>query len=137
MFIAELFTIARTGKQPKCPSIEESIKKRCGPYVKGFAGGSDGKESAYNAEHPALIPGSGKSSGEGKGNPLQYSCPEKSMDGGAWQATGHGATKEFTHIYMIECYSAMKKNEIISFVTTWIDLEIVILSEVSQTERQI
>ena len=59
------------------------------------------------------------------------------MDGGAWQATGHGATKEFTHIYMIECYSAMKKNEIISFVTTWIDLEIVILSEVSQTERQI
>ena len=87
MFIAELFTIARTGKQPKCPSIEESIKKRCGPYVKGFAGGSDGKESAYNAEHPALIPGSGKSSGEGNGNPLQYSFLENPTDRGALRAT--------------------------------------------------
>jgi len=40
------------------------------------------------------IPGSGRSPGEGNGNPLQYSCLENPMDRGAWQATVHGATKE-------------------------------------------
>ena len=47
-------------------------------------GGSDGKLSAYNGGDPDSIPGSEKSSGEGNGNPLQYSCPENPMDGGAW-----------------------------------------------------
>ena len=47
-------------------------------------GGSDGKASAYNAGDPGLIPGSGRSSGEGNGNPLQYSCLKNPMDGGAW-----------------------------------------------------
>ena len=41
---------------------------------------SDGKASAYNAEDPGSIPGSGRSSGEGNGNPLQYSCLENPMD---------------------------------------------------------
>ena len=49
-----------------------------------FPGGSDGKASAYNAEGLGLIPGSGRSSGEGNGNPLQYSCLENPMDGGVW-----------------------------------------------------
>ena len=40
----------------------------------GFPGGSDGKESAFNTGDPGLIPGSGRSSGEGNGNPVQYSC---------------------------------------------------------------
>ena len=48
-----------------------------------FPGGSDGKASAYNAGHPASIPGPGKS-GEENGNPLQYSCLENPMDRGAW-----------------------------------------------------
>ena len=48
----------------------------------GFLGGSDGKASACNAGHPGLIPGLGRSPGEGNGNPLQYSCLENSMDGG-------------------------------------------------------
>ena len=43
-------------------------------------GGSDGKASACNAGDPGLIPGSGRSPGEGNGNPLQYSCLENSMD---------------------------------------------------------
>ena len=70
MFIAALFTIARTWKQPKCPSMEEWIKKIC-------------------------------------------------------------------YIYTMEYYSAIKKNEIMPFAVTWMDLEIVILSEVRQRKTNI
>ena len=49
-----------------------------------FPGGSDSKASAYNAGDPGSIPGSGRSPGEGNGNPLHYSCLENSMDRGAW-----------------------------------------------------
>ena len=55
-------------------------------YLWGFLGSSDSKESACNAGDTGLIPGSGKFSGEGIDNPLQYSCLEKSMDRGAWWA---------------------------------------------------
>ena len=47
-------------------------------------GGSDGKASACNVGDPGSIPGSGRSAGEGSGTPLQYSCLENPMDGGAW-----------------------------------------------------
>ena len=70
MFIAPLITMARTWKQPKCPSTEEWIK-------------------------------------------------------------------EMWHIYTMEYYSAIKKSEIMPFVATWIDLEIVILTEVSQRKKNI
>ena len=49
-----------------------------------FPGGSEGKASAYNARDLGLIPGLGRFPGEGKGNPLQYSCLENLMEGGAW-----------------------------------------------------
>ena len=64
--------------------------------TEGFPGGSNGKESAYNARDPGSIPGSRRSPGEGNGNPLQYSCLENSMDRGAWQVTVHGVTKSWT-----------------------------------------
>ena len=57
-------------------------------------GGSYGKESACNAGHPRSIPGSGRSPGEGNGNPLQYSCLENPMNRGDWRATVHGVAKE-------------------------------------------
>ena len=59
----------------------------------GFLGGSDCKESACRERDPGLINGSGRSPGEGNGNPLQYSCLENSMDRATWQATGHGISR--------------------------------------------
>ena len=53
------------------------------PY-RASPGGSDGKVSAYDVGDPSLIPRLGRSSGEGKGTPLQYSCLENPKDGGAW-----------------------------------------------------
>ena len=47
-------------------------------------GASDGKASAYNVGDPGSIPGSGRSPGEGNGNPFQYSCLENPMDRGSW-----------------------------------------------------
>ena len=61
-----------------------------------FPGGSDGKGSACNAGDPGLIPESGKSPGEGNGNPLEYPGLENSMDRGAWRATVHGVTESQT-----------------------------------------
>ena len=49
----------------------------------GFPGGSECKASACNAGDLGSIPGSGRSPGEGNGNPFQYSCLENAMDGGA------------------------------------------------------
>jgi len=64
---------------------------------RGFSGGSDSKESVCNAGVIGSIPGLGRSSGEGKGNPLQYSCLENLMDRGAWQAIVHGVTRNRHH----------------------------------------
>ena len=71
---------------PTCPRQTLSLNL-------GFPGGSDGKESTCNAGDLGSIPGSGRSPGEGKGYPLQYSGLENSMDRGAWQATVRGVAK--------------------------------------------
>ena len=62
----------------------------------GFPGGSDGKESACSAGDLGSVSGLGRSPGEVNGNPLQYSCLEKSMGREAWQATLHGVAKNQT-----------------------------------------
>ena len=54
------------------------------------------KASACNAGDLGLIPGLGRSPGEGNGNPLQYSCLENPMDGGAWQAPVHRVAESST-----------------------------------------
>ena len=61
-----------------------------------FPGGSDVKVSAYSVGALSSIPGLGRSPEEGNGNPLQYSCQENPMDGGALWATVHGVTKSQT-----------------------------------------
>ena len=63
-----------------------------------FPGASGDKESAYNAEDPGSISGSGRSLGEGNDCPLQYSCLENSMDRGAGWAKVHGVTKSRTQL---------------------------------------
>ena len=57
---------------------------------------------AGDAKGAGLIPGLGRSPGEGNGNPLQYSCLENSMDRGAWRAIIHGAVTEHTHLYALD-----------------------------------
>ena len=62
----------------------------------GFPVGSVGKESACIAEDLGLIPGLGRSPGEGNGNPFQYSCLENPIDRGGWWVTAHGVRKSQT-----------------------------------------
>ena len=73
-----------------CPEVQRQkayFAVTCGitlRHTKDFPGSSDGKASVYNAGDLGLIPGLGRSSGEGNGNPLQYYCLENPMDRGAW-----------------------------------------------------
>ena len=61
--------------------------------MKGFPGDLAGKKSACSAGDLGLIPGLGRSPGEGRGNPFQHSCLENSIDKGAWRATVHRVSK--------------------------------------------
>ena len=64
----------------------------------GFPGGSDGKESACNAEDLGLIPGLGRSPGESTGYPIQYSDLENFMDRGVWQVIVQGITESYNTV---------------------------------------
>ena len=66
--------------------------------MSGFPGGLEVKASACNAGDPGSIPGSGRSPGEGNGNPLQCSCLGNPMDAGAWWPTVHGVAKSQTRL---------------------------------------
>ena len=66
--------------------------------VLDFPGGSDDKVSAYNKGDPGSIPGSGRSPGEGNGDPLQFPCLENPMDRRAWWAAVHGVAKSWTQL---------------------------------------
>ena len=106
-----------------------------------------GSADARDARDSGSIPGSGRSSGVGNGNPLQYSCLENSMNRGAWRATDHRVAKSWTQLhnwmtehpsisrnkqtatptkknlsYMIKIYglyNEKSKNGYIDFVTQW------------------
>ena len=83
-----------------------SVWKEVGTQ-RGFPGGSGGKESACNAEDPTSIPESGRSPGEGNGNPLQYSCLENSTDRGTWWASVHSVTKSRTWLKDYQFHSTL------------------------------
>ena len=71
-------------------------QKLVGSIVPASLVAQTAKTSACNAGDQGLIPGSGRSPGEGNGNPLQYPCLENSMDGGTSLATVHGVAKSRT-----------------------------------------
>ena len=68
------------------------------PACSGFPASSVVQNLPANTRDLGLIPGSGRSPGEGNGNPFQYSRPENPMDGGAWRATIHAASKSHDFI---------------------------------------
>ena len=82
--------------------------------MRGFPGGSDGKKPACNVGDPGSIPGSGKSPGEGNGNPLLYFGLENFIARGTWQATVHDHKKSDTterlNCIDIMCIKEIKKN---------------------------
>ena len=79
----------------------------------GFPGGSEVKVSACNAGDLDSIPGSGRSPGEGNGNPLQYSCLENPVDGRDWKAAVHSVAKSWTRLsdFTFLSLSQSKTNE--------------------------
>ena len=84
-------------------TLEQQLLDSCTRFPhSGFPAGLEGKASACNVGDPdsiqdvGSIPGSGRSPGEGNGNPLQYSCLKNPLDSGAWQATIHGVTNSWT-----------------------------------------
>ena len=97
-----------------------------------FPGGSDGKESTHDAEHPGSTPGSGRSPGKGNGNPLQYSCLEDSMYRGAWQASVHGVTKRHdwaTNTFFQEGGRGWQRTRWLDGITISMDINLVELQE--------
>ena len=81
-------------------------------------GGSGSKESTCNAGDLGSIPGSGRSSGEGNGNTLQYSCLENPTDIGVWWDTVHGVARSQTGLcnyhFHFPCIRSIYKNEVFS-----------------------
>ena len=88
-----------------------------------FPGGSDGKESAWNAGDAGSNAGLGRCPGKGNGNPLQYSCLGNSMERGSWWATVHGVLKSQTWqvtntmnsslvAQLVKCLSAMLETQV-------------------------
>ena len=91
--------VSQLGRETRSQGLCGSHKRlSCTQGEGDFPGGSDSKVSAYNAGDPGSIPGLGRSPGEGNGNPLQYSCLENPMDGGAWWAIVHGVAKSQTQL---------------------------------------
>ena len=80
-------------------------------------------ESACNVGDLALIPGSGRSPGEGNGYPLQYSCLENPIDRGTWWATVHRVAKSRTQLstftFTFRCHALEKEMAPDSNVLAW------------------
>ena len=109
-------TAAPGSSQPNCLNL-------------GFPSGSEVKASACNVGDLGSIPGLGRSPGEGNGNPLQYSCLENPMDGGAWWATVHRVAKSQTrlsdwhfslHFFISNCLNLEGYNPVFNSFYFWL-----------------
>ena len=105
-------------------------------HLEGFPSGLDTKEFfACSVGDPALIPGLGRSHGEGNGNPLQYSCLENSMDREAWRATVQGTHPE----YSLGTMARKSCNDFHNFVPEWVHQfcsHLTVIKSFSQTHLQ-
>ena len=88
-------------------------------YSTGFPGGSDGKEGACTEGDQGLIPGLGRSPGEGNVNPFQYSCLQNSKKRGAWCATVDGFAKSWTQLSNQHFLLNSTGNSAQSYVAAW------------------
>ena len=92
------------GIKPRSPALQLDLYM-C-RYMFGLPWWRSSEESACNAVHLDIIPGLGRSLGQGNGYPLQYSCLENSMDRGVWQAIVRGVHCTYTHIiHMLKEFS--------------------------------
>ena len=98
--LGEKQTIQTSPKHLNTPvsTSEFGTSLRKSKYLKRVPGDSVGKESVCNVGDSSSVPGSGRSPGEGNGNPLQYSGLENFMDRGAWRATVYEVTKSQTRL---------------------------------------
>ena len=78
--------------------MKKSTEKAGIILVMGFPGGSVVKNPSANAEDAGSIPGSGRSPGEGNGNPFPYPCLGNAKNRGAWQATVYAVAKSWTRL---------------------------------------
>ena len=78
-----------------------------GPWLPGGASGKEPACQAGDIRDADSIPGLERSSGEGHGNPLQYSCLENPMDRGAWGTTVHGVTQSWTRLKQLSTHAHM------------------------------
>ena len=90
---------------------------------------SVGKESTCNAGDLGLIPGSGRSPGEGNGNPLQHPCLENPMNRGAWQATVHGVARVGHDLATKPPPAALNRGVILVFFRTTLRLTLYVGSQ--------
>ena len=72
---------------------------------------------------------------EGNGNPLQYSCLENPRDGGAWWAAVYGVAQSQTRLTWLSSSSSNSRNYILMHATIWVNFEDIILSEISQSQK--
>ena len=101
----------------KVNSLKTLIQKRCCLTASQVAAVvKNPPANAGNRRNVGLIPGSGTSPGGGHGNPLQYSCLENPMDRGAWGATVHGVTKNWTQRKQL---SIAHTAQILSYIQSW------------------
>ena len=84
----------------------DNIKSK-GVLLSGFPCGSACKESAHNVGDLGLIPGLGRSPGEGNGNPLQYSCFENSVQRGDLWAAVHGVAQSRTRLRQLSMHACI------------------------------
>ena len=96
----------------------------CSGSFIGFHTGSDSKVSVYHAGDLGSIPGWGRSTGEGNGNPLQYFCLENPMDRGAWQATVRGVAKSRTRLSGFTFILAQMVKNLPTMQETWFDSQV-------------